>query len=59
MPHFKAMLCPLVLQRDKFRKKMKEIPAVGSNRKFLESIPLRGDKNKIQVILESFAAKLQ
>lgn len=39
--------------------KMKEMAAVNSNRKFVEPLPLRGDRNKMYVILESFTAKLQ
>lgn len=38
---------------------MKEMVTINSNRKFLEPVPLRGDRNKMSIILESFAAKLQ
>lgn len=50
MPHFTTRLCPLVLHRDKLRKrkeKKRKIAAVSSNRKFLELILLRDDRNKI------------
>ena len=38
---------------------MKEVAAVSTNRNFLEPLPLRSDRNKIQVIVEYFAAKLR
>ena len=37
---------------------MKEMAAVNSNRKFVEPLPLRGDRNKMYVILESLWAIL-
>lgn len=51
MPEFRARLCVWCYKKTGLGKK-KEVAAISSNRKFLEPMPLRDDRNKIQVIVE-------